>query len=140
MERLLVTYDYDFKLFAINSTVKEYKMAWLINKAFEIDLKKKDNIELDFLGEGKIGVSNFRFSTRLCTLDLLVNKAVDFEKVTSPYLIPELPQYDYFFKFEGETDLFDGIDLLYSLKSLNEVIFAQQLDTSKITSIDNLIY
>ena len=37
-------YDINYDLFGIVSNVKEYKLAWILNKIFLIDLIKVDNL------------------------------------------------------------------------------------------------
>ena len=40
-------YDINYDLFGIVSNIKEYKLAWILNKIFSIDLIKFDDLILE---------------------------------------------------------------------------------------------
>ncbi|MBX9853608.1 MAG: IPExxxVDY family protein, partial [Cytophagaceae bacterium] len=89
--KLIVDYDYDFEILAIISSVKDYKLAWGLNKSLNINLSKSNDICLDFIKEGKLLISNFIFETEYTTFRLLKNKANDAPKgMSKPFLLPEL--------------------------------------------------
>ena len=39
-------YEIDYDLFGIVSNIKEYKLAWILNKIFSIDLIKVDDLSV----------------------------------------------------------------------------------------------
>ena len=53
--KLVIDYEYDFDLYGIVAPIKEYKLAWLLNKEFGWNLCKRKDLELDFLNDGKLG-------------------------------------------------------------------------------------
>ena len=57
--KLVMDYEYDFDLYGIVAPIKEYKLAWLLNNEFGWNLSKSKDIEVDFLNNGKLVISNF---------------------------------------------------------------------------------
>ena len=93
--------DYDFTLVAIVSSVRPHKLVWGINEGLEIRLKKSEDILFDFKDGSGMKISSYLFKTEHTTVELFENRAVEVTGKTKPYLLPELKEYDYFFKFGG---------------------------------------
>ncbi|WP_370539754.1 IPExxxVDY family protein [Algoriphagus sp. Y33] len=47
--KLLIEHTYDFELLGLVSPVKDYKMAWLINRELDLNLIKYDDLLLEFM-------------------------------------------------------------------------------------------
>ena len=139
INRLDISYDYEFDLIAIVSSAKEYTLAWHINRCLEIDLKKHTDIEFNFTKGRKMLISNYLFETEHSTITLYLNKAVESEKNNKPYLLPELKEYDYFFKFEGDSDLFVLDDLIKRLKTIDAIQYLKLIEVDNLPSKDNFI-
>lgn len=137
--KLDVSYDYDFDLIGLVASVKEYKLAWMINQVLEINLVKEDDLEINFRKGESLVISNYIFETEYSIITLYVNKSVNPQKNNKPYLLPELKEYDYFFKFEGDSDLFANTDLVETLKGIDVVQFASLIDVEELPSRDNVI-
>lgn len=132
--------DYDFIVFALVSTIKEYKLAWHLNSITDMDFSKLDDIELTYSKEEAKYISNYVFYTEYSCVRILKNKLTDKDGETIGYLLPELKQFDYFLKIEGES--FDEIaeDLPEKLKSLPCVQYFEKLKIENLKSKDNLLF
>ena len=133
------SYNFDFDLIGIISTVKEYKLAWLINKKLAIRLVKHDDMEIEFLKQKSLVVSNFLYETETSQARLLKNKSMDFSGQAN-YLLPELHKFDFLFTIHGFEDTFDRREVVGALKEIPQVQFAQILPMDRLKSKENLIF
>lgn len=138
--KLIVDYDYDFEVLAIISSVKDYKLAWAINKSLHINLCKTSDICLDFVKEGRLLISNFIFETEYTTFRLLRNKSYEFTKIHKPYLLPELKEYDYLIMISGEYTSLNAENTLDKIKHLPVIEYIKLLDVQNLKSKENLIF
>jgi hypothetical protein len=129
--------DYEFMVYAIVSSVKEYTFAWHLNTSLEIDLHKEDDLELPHTKESNKYVSNYVYHSEYSTLRILRNKLVG---ETLGYLLPELNKFDFLLKIEGESveEMFE--DLPQKLKSLPCVQYFEKLKIENLKSKDNLLF
>ncbi len=134
-----IEYDYDFELFGIISPMKEHKLAWHFEKALDFIFLRKEEFELDFLKEGRLVISNYLYEEEYSSMRLLKNKAWESEKI-SPYLIPELKQFDYFLMIkESILDLDQG-ELLKTIRSIPNLLLIQDVNIDSLKSKENLIF
>jgi hypothetical protein len=138
--KLDISYEIDFDLIAINASIKEYKLAWVLNKSLGWSLAKKGNIEIEFTGNKSLSVSNYFYKTEYQTFRLLKNRAEDLEEQFNAFLIPELKNFDYFVLLENESDSFDLNSFISKIKQIPFVQFAVIVDTAALKSRDNLIF
>ena len=47
--KLVVEYDFDFEIIGLITSLKGHKLAWMINNALKIELRKEEDINIDFL-------------------------------------------------------------------------------------------
>ena len=79
-----IEYEYDFQLFGIVSSVRDYKLAWWLNKELRLDLKKADEIDLfSDKKQKECWLSYYVFDTEMYDFTFIKNKSVDFFKTTS---------------------------------------------------------
>ena len=135
--KLLVEYDYEFALFGISSAVRDYKLAWLVNKALNIRIVKVEDLEIDYYNQDKITTSHFLYETEHCKLRIVKNKSFGEEK--KPLLIPELPNFDYFLLIQDESELFDIPEMLVKLRTLDLIQYIQPIEIEKLKSKENLV-
>jgi hypothetical protein len=138
--KLDISYEIDFDLIAINASVKEYKLAWVLNKSLGWNLAKKKNIEIEFTGNKNLSISNYFYKTEYQSFRLLKNRAEDLEEQFNAFLIPELKNFDYFVMLENESDSFDLNSFISKIKQIPFVQFAVIVDTAALKSRDNLIF
>lgn len=138
--RLDVSYDFEFDLIAVNSSVKEYKLAWALNKDLHLQLAKQENISIDFSGGKSLSVSNYSCETEYQVFRLLKNRAEDFDEKYNAYLIPELKNFDYFLMVADDSMTFQINPFISTIKRIPFVQFAVSVDTAALKSKDNLIF
>ena len=139
--KLIVDYEYDFLLLGIIGQLKEYKLAWYLNRILGVELIKDEELSYEFIKGEKMLVSNFIFEKEYDTIRLLKNRAVEAEKMVKPFLIPELKEYDFFLHIEGESDPEDLIpNIEDKLKGIPNILYVSKIDVENLKSRDNLIY
>lgn len=138
--KLIVDYDYEFDILAIISSAKDYKLAWVINNILKIRLCKAEDLFFEFLDDSKLLVANFLFEKEYSCIRLLKNRSLDFVNSSKPYLLPELKEYDYFIKIDGEKGFFDVIEIIKQLQSLPEIQYIKKIDVLTLKSKENLIF
>lgn len=138
--RLSVDYDFGFDLIAITASVKEYKLAWILNRELNLNLIKTDNIEIVFLDDKFMSISNFTSKTEHQAFRLLKNRAENIEEKFNAFLIPELQNFDYFLLIEDESDTFDLNAFITSIKEIPLIQFVVSLEASSLKSKENLIF
>ncbi len=136
--RLVIDPDYHFELYGIITSMREYKLAWELNKRLKIHLVKQPDISLEFLKEGHILVSNYLFEKEHRVFKLLKNKSVDQYVNKVVYLLPELQKFDYFL-IRDEINK-GKEDIISKLKGINLIDFISSFNVKDIKSKENLIF
>lgn len=135
-----IEYEYDFLLFGIVSSVRDYKLAWWLNKELRLDLKKVDEIDLfSDKKQKECWLSYYVFDTEMYDFTFIKNKSVDFFKVSKPYLLSELKEYDYFLKFGGESDTYTEDFIKKVLKLIPHITYLQLIDIDELKQKENLL-
>ncbi len=138
--KLHVDYDFDFEVIGLITSLKGYKLAWSINNELRIALKKEEDICINFLKEGKLVIINYIFKTEHTNFRLIRNKSCEFANIASPYLIPELKEYDYFIQLQDENRISNTFPIKEKLKNINGIEYIKEIETENLKSRDNLIF
>ncbi len=138
--KLSVDYDFNFTLIALTASCKEYKLAWILNRDFDLSLSKEPNIDIEFVAGKTMSISNYLTTTEHQSIRLLGNKALNVEEKFNAYLIPELKNFDYFVIVNDESQTFNPETFIEKIKSIPIVQFAVLVDPLSIKSKDNLIF
>lgn len=136
--KLFVEPTFDFELLGLVSPVKDYKMAWLINRDLDLDLVRSEDIHIEFLSSLRLEISQYFLSLPHGYIQLLKNKALNTSQQLA-YLIPELRNLDYFLLVQDQTQ---QISITTFVDHLTKNPFIQsvvRLDISKIKSKENLL-
>lgn len=133
-------YDYEFQLIGLISDVKEYKLAWLVNRLMGINLKKAKDLEFLFTGNKVLLISNFVVEEEHYTIRLLKNKAYNSSGIAKPYLLPEVKNYDYIIQIDGEYSKITLEDLKKAFKNYAIVQYSEIIDINTLKSKENLVY
>lgn len=136
--RLVIDPDYEFDLYGIITTIKEYKLAWELNKVLDIHLIKQEDFKFDLLREGPLVISNFLFETEHLQYRLLKNKPVDQSVNKTVYLLPELQKFDFLLIIKGLSKQDD--DIVSKIKSIPLIDFASRFNVSELRAKENLIF
>lgn len=138
--KLNIDLSFEFLLIGLISTAREYKLAWHLNKAFDIQLVKDEDILIEFFKDDNMYVSNYIFSTENSAFRLIKNKTVLENQATTRFLIPELNRFDYFIVVEGFEDTFSQKHLKEKLLSIKDIQYHQFFDPNELKSRENFIF
>jgi hypothetical protein len=136
--KLYIEPTFDFELIGLVSPVKDYKMAWLINREMDLDLVKSEDLQIEFLSSPRLEISQYSLSLPNGFIQLLKNKALNTSQQLA-YLIPELRNLDYFLLIQDDThqtSITTFVDHLSRNPFIQSVV---RLDISKIKSKENLL-
>jgi hypothetical protein len=152
---LEIDYDYDFKLISISSTEKDYRLAWLLNNAFEWQLKRSEKpLELIKQGSEMHAFYFYEFIDEVLQKEIMLipnqslmyqKNALDFslfdeEIIAKALLVPELMRTDYFVMLKG--NIFDNevMDIESQLNTISEILMCSAVNVSALKSRKNLIF
>ena len=138
--KLEVEYDYDFDLFGLVSSSKEYKLAWSLNKCFNIRLIKQQDLNYDFLNKGRLVISNYLHMTEHSTIRLFRNKSVDLSTLKKPFLVPDIKDYDYIIQLTGAMGDCGQQELLNRFKLVPLIQYAKKFDPNSLKFKENLMF
>lgn len=136
--KLLIEHTYDFELLGLVSPVKDYKMAWLINRDLDMKLIKSEDLILEFMTLPSLKISQYFLSLPHGFVQLLRNKALNSTNQVS-YLIPELKSMDYFLLVQDETFQISINTFANQLAKNRYIQNVMKLDVSKLKSKENLL-
>ncbi|MDH5476118.1 MAG: IPExxxVDY family protein [Cyclobacteriaceae bacterium] len=136
--KLKANVSYDFDLFGITSLHKDYKLAWLINKALHINLVKVKDSKVTFDEVKRLEACCFEYVSHGVVIKLLSNKVYKEEGHQQNFLIPEHKHFDFFLLREGQDD--EVTNLTNKLKQINGLEFITKMDIMKLKSRENFIF
>lgn len=137
--------DDDFELLAIHTTLESYHLAYFMNLAFDILLKKTDGIpDFDFY--------EFNDIKNQSLWNLVANKGAQEktantegqstlffeEKSNRIYLLPEYKKVDYLVKIEHNTH--NTQNLISKMNAIPQIITTFAIDIPSLKSKNNLIF
>lgn len=127
--------DLDFYLLSITSALKDYQIAFLVNKQLNINFKKIDDLVIETL-EGKENYFSLYHYRNLMEKDfyIIANKSLD------SILIAELRETNYFFMLKNFYDKDDINLFINKMKTIKEVQMVVKIDPQKLKSKENLIF
>ena len=136
-KKLDVEIGVEAAVIGVVSSLKDYKLAWKINQVFKIELIMDEDLVIS-MANSRIVVSNYCYQTDFMQINLIKNKGMDKAKAT--YLVPELPQIDYFMLITGEEFFGSVKETVSRLKEVEGISFVQLIDINKLKSKDNFIF
>ena len=137
--------DEDFELLAIHTTLESYHLAYFMNLAFDILLKKTDGIpDFDFYEFNDIKnqslwnlVANKGAQEK--TADTEEQSTLFFEEKSNRiYLLPEYKKVDYLVKIEHNTH--NTQNLISKMNAIPQIITTFAIDIPSLKSKNNLIF
>ncbi|HLT06491.1 MAG TPA: IPExxxVDY family protein [Cyclobacteriaceae bacterium] len=135
---LQIAPQYEFDLLGLVAPLKDYKMAWLINRIMGINLVKVADLRMEFLKQPDLLISQYVLKKEHGFIQLLRNRSYSNGGLVG-YLVPELKYMDYFLILQDytlETDINVYIDNLSTSNLIQNVV---KLDISKLKSKENLL-
>lgn len=137
--RLEVEYDFDFDLYGVVSSSKDYTLAWALNKYFRIRLIKQADLCIDFLHKGRLVISNYLHKAEHGTLRLFRNRSIGTSTLAVPFLVPDIKEYDYVIQVSGGLDQFQQ-ELLQTLHAVPLVQYVRSFDPNCLRYKENLLF
>ena len=131
-----IEYDFDFKLWGIATPLRDYQVCLILNKALKTKLSRQDDIELSKPADGKtLLFSVFRYEDEMDkgVFHLMSNR------YRGDYLLPEVRQADFLFRFSGLAP--DGYlhELHNKLKNIQPFLTVFSLQPDQLKSKMNLL-
>jgi glycosyltransferase involved in cell wall biosynthesis len=129
--------DLDFVLIAVTTSLKDYRICYLINKYLNLNFIKTDDLAVDIHpGAPSVYFSLYEYHWEVSETDFffISNKGSD------GYLIPEMKKADYFLMIKNYIDDKDLDDLISALNKIPEIVAAVKIDPKKIKSRENLLF
>ena len=129
--------DLDFVLIAVTTSLKDYRVCYLINKALSFNLVKNPDLKVDINhGTEPVLFSIYHYNWEATETDFyfIANKGSD------GYLIPEMRKADYFLLIKNYIDENDLDNLVSALNKVPEIVAAVKIDPKKIKSRENLLF
>jgi hypothetical protein len=129
--------DLDFVLIAVTTSLKDYRICYLINKFLAFNLVKIPDLSVDiFPGPvpALFSIYHFCWETTETDFYFIANKG------SEGYLIPEMRKADYFLLIKNYIDENDLDNLVSSLNKIPEIVAAVKIDPKKIKSRENLLF
>ncbi|WP_374949706.1 IPExxxVDY family protein [Mucilaginibacter sp.] len=129
--------DFDFILIALTSSLKDYRICYLINKYLNFNFAKADDLKIDISqasGPVLFSLYNYHWETTETDFYFIGNKG------SEGYLVPEMREADYFILIKNYIDDTDLENMIYNLNKIPEIVAAVKIDPKKIKSRENLLF
>ncbi len=139
MNRIIAKFkiDLDFVLIAVTSSLKDYRICYLINKHLQLNFSKTNDLALDiFQGLEPAYFSLYHYLKEDSETEFyfIANKG------TEGLLIPEMREVDYFFMIKNQVDENEVELVITTLNRIPEIMAAVKIDPKKIKSRENLLF
>ncbi len=129
--------DLDFVLIAVTTSLKDYRICYLINKYLNYNFVKTDDLQVEMAqNSGPVQFSKYIYSWESTETDFyfIANKGSD------GYLVPEMRKTDYFLMIKNYIDEEDVENLISALNKIPEIVAAVKIEPKKIKSRENLLF
>lgn len=136
-QRLFVDYEFDFVVFGVVSTFKDYKLAWNLNKSLGISLAREKDLLIKFVDHTLI-ITNFKFNTENSLIRLLKNRSNE----SNLFLVPEMITMDFFITVTGDAGYLNrnSASFFDILRKVNGVDYVIKVEIEKIKSKENFLF
>lgn len=132
-------YEFDFDLFGLISSTRDYTLAWALNRALRLRLVRQPDLSLPLLHGGCLLFSYYLYATEALTLRLFRNRSVAPSVLKKPYLAPDFREYDYLLSISNGTGALAAEALVPRLLALDKVQYVGQLDPNTLKYKENLL-
>jgi hypothetical protein len=129
--------DLDFVLIAVTTSLKDYRICYLINKFLNFNFTKSPDLSVEIRpDEEPVMFSIYHFNSGENGTDsyFIANKG------TEGYLVPEMKKADYFLMIKNYIDESELDSLISTLNKIPEIVAAVKIDPKKIKSRENLLF
>ena len=135
--KLVINHEVEDSVIGLVTTLKDYKLAWHLNRVFNIDLVKQQPLKIEFIKGSDLEIVYFAYSSEFKQFRLVKNKSLE---ENTGYLIPELMNFDFFLMVNGEEGIVSDDSVIQGLQKINGIEYNQLIDVSILKSKDNFIF
>ena len=135
--KLVIDYEFDFRLWGITTAARGYKLAWELNRQLGIRLIKQPDLVVGFKNSEEKSFSFYAYQTTLNRLKLFKNRPADQES-GKYFLIPEFPHYDFIILAAMEEQPTQHLPAL--LRSIPSVELVAPIPLQGLKSKSNFIF
>lgn len=126
----------NFHLLGIVSNSVDFKLAWQINDALNINLNRAADHSIQFKNDQFLSTAKFEYKTEYRIYTLIKNKLDQSDGFV--FLMPEIKNVDYLFLIDDDTENLEILNVKSTLSKINNVILVQEIDIAQLKSIENL--
>lgn len=127
----------DYQLVGIASSLKEYKLCYLLNNLLDCSFKKLSDLTFEPTDRSR----QAQFSVFKAGDEKDMNQFWVFaNKRLSDVLLPEIANFDFIIKIEGRYEEVDLRKLVESIKLLADIVMVAEIPLMKIKSKERLEY
>jgi hypothetical protein len=134
--KLEISPDLNFELIGISSHENDYRLVWAINKKWNVNFVRIDNLVLQSRREGcelEFGRFHYADEERLLAVYLISNRCPD------GFLFREIKNMDFLVQIIGEMERGRYEDMLRSLKDIEIISGAYAIDPKSLKGISRII-
>ncbi|NNL15141.1 MAG: IPExxxVDY family protein [Flavobacteriaceae bacterium] len=141
-----------FILIAVHSTLEDYRLAYILNKKFNLKLKRiTEDLDVAEANYSCFEWNDFNLMntwtlfSNICKIEKKTNKITESlfsnkEHIVRIYnLIPEHKTTNYFLKISNQEGSIDEQEIIDQLGSVPNIILAYKVETENLKSKSNLI-
>ncbi|MEM9672770.1 MAG: IPExxxVDY family protein [Cyclobacteriaceae bacterium] len=139
--QLETDFQYDFLLFGISSSAKEYKLAWALNRGCICHFKKVSDITLSQKQHEKeeVPFAQFYYQRGSQIWRLIENRTYS-PQFSGQRLIPELPNWNYLLWLRDPGEHVSLDTLKQNLKTIPDIKSFSQISVDLLANKDNLLF
>ena len=129
--------DLDFVLIAVTTSLKDYRICYLINKFLHFNFVKNPDLSVDINetgGSALFSIYHYNWEASETDFFFIANKG------SEGHLIPEMRKADYFLMIKNYIDEDDLDNIISALNKITEIVAAVKIDPKKIKSRENLLF
>ena len=129
--------DLDFVLIAVTTSLKDYRICYLINKYLNFNFTRVEDLKLDmgtFAAPALFSLFHYSWEATETDFYFIGNKG------SESYLVPEMREADYFIMIKNYIDDDDLDSMISALNKVPEIVAAVKIDPKKIKSRENLLF
>lgn len=134
---LSLDYDFDFKLIAIVSPLKDYRLCWFLNKSLTINFSKAEDLSINDKKKNLLSnFSTFEYQDELnkITYRLIANKS------GGNQLLKSMKQADYLLMLDGSYGDLNLSSIKEQLSEIQDVQTVFEIDPNNLKEKDYFIF
>lgn len=136
--KLIIEYEYDFKLVGLTTFLKGYRLAWEINRALHINLAKQADLAVGFKNNEEKTFPYYAYEGAHNRLKLFKNRPSENDP-GKYFLIPEFPHFDFIILAAME-EQYSHQELVDRIKTIPDVQLVAAIPLEGLKSKSNFIF